>query len=142
MKNWRGNEYVIQTPNGPIHIFPFGLFIRDFLLQQEEAYPSQIWQEYRKIKEHFTSTGKERILPKRQGSYQTVRNYIYWLESLGLIEKTKKVEMKKEKMKRKERGSGLRPQKSSIYYRYYRITEKGKKEKEMWKNPKKALYGR
>lgn len=53
------------------------LFIRDYLLGVKEAYPYQIYQEYKKIR---------KITP------QTFYTYIWVLEKLGLIIRTGKTE--------------------------------------------------
>jgi len=142
-KGWRKREFVVRDNEGEIHIFPVGLFIKDLLLRYGEVFPNQVWTEMRELRKKYTLTGEPRVAPKRGwGSYQNIKNYFYWLERLGLIERTKKVEVSEIKADRKERGSGLRPRGRPVYYQYYRLTEKGRREKEAWLNPRKALYGK
>ena len=112
-----------------------GSFIKRFLLKHGEGYPYQVYQELKKIKLE---------LGLNPGSYQNIRNYFYWLERLGLIERTRRVEVEQMKISGEtdRRGRGLRPRGRPVYYQYYRLTEKGRREKEAWMNPRKALYER
>jgi len=140
---WRKNEYIARDREGHIHIFPLGLFIKDIFLRYGEVYPNQAWTKLRELRNQFTLTGGPRSSPVRGwGSYQNIKNYFYWLERLGLIERSRRVEVSQTKAHRKERGSGLRPGGRPIYYQHYRLTEKGRREEDVWRNPRRALYGR
>ena len=142
---WRKREYVVRDEEGEIHVFPLGLFIKDMFLRYGEVYPNQVWTKLRELRKKFTLTGEKRRFSERGwGSYQNVRNYFYWLERLGLIERTRKVAVSEAKIRGEveKRGSGLRPRGEEVYYRYYRLTSRGRREKNAWINPRKALYGR
>ena len=143
-KGWRKKEFIVRDDEGEIHIFPVGLFIKDLFLRYGEVYPNQAWRKMRKLRRDFTLTGEPRAFPKRGwGSYQNIKNYFYWLERLGLIERTRRVEVEQMKVSGEadRRGRGLRPRGRPVYHQYYRLTEKGKREREAWMNPRRALYG-
>jgi hypothetical protein len=58
-------------------VFPTGLFIRDYLVEQRAAYPQQMWRALKSVRAE-----REVIC----GTYQSFRvNYIYVLKKLGLI---------------------------------------------------------
>jgi len=142
-KGWRKREFKVTDEEGEIHVFPTGLFIKDMLLRYGEVYPNQVWTKLRELRKNFTLTGEPRAFPKRGwGSYQNIKNYFYWLERLGLIERTRKVEVREMKISGEvdRRGPGLRPRGRPVYHQYYRLTPKGVTEKEAWINPVKALY--
>ena len=110
-----------------------GSFIKEFLLKHGAGYPYQVYKELKRIKLE---------LGLKPGSYQNIKNYFYWIEKLGLIKKTRKVEVRQMKISGEvdRRGRGLRPKGRPVYHQYYRLTGKGKREKEAWINPRKALY--
>lgn len=94
------------------------LFIRDFLLEQGEAYPYQVYKALR-------ARLKEEGYPKRRGSYQSIRNYFYWLKELGLIEVSRTAPA----------GRAILKDKS-----YYKIITSKADDLALWKNPREALY--
>ena len=98
-----------------------GVFIREYLIRNEEANPYEVFKELRK-------TVLELRYPNRRPTYQSVRNYFYWLEKLGLIEFSRE---------------GPPPKPNLIPKRYYKLTEKGRKTPANaleWSNPRRALY--
>ena len=99
-----------------------GVFIYNYLLEHEEAYVSQI---YRAFKEEKKSLTGWRNRPLKTGSYQSFRNYIWWLHKLGLIE-----------FSREETSTNpvLQPK------RYYKLTGKGRKNQYLFFNPRRELY--
>ena len=96
-----------------------GLFIREHLLECGTDYPFRM---YRLLKERKKEAGL------KVGKYQNFRNYVYWLSQLGLIEFVR------------EEPSKKRAHMTPFNRRYYRLTAKGKREKEAWRNPRKYLY--
>jgi len=94
------------------------LFIRDFLLEQGETYPYQI---YKALKARL----KEEGYAKRKTSYQSIRNYFYWLKELGLIEVSRTAPGKKAILKDRS---------------YYKIITSKADNLALWKNPREALY--
>jgi len=94
------------------------LFIRDFLLEQGEAYPYQIYKALR-------ARLKEEGYPKRRGSYQSIRNYFYWLKELGLIEVSRTAPADRAILKDRS---------------YYRIVTSKANDLALWKSPRGALY--
>lgn len=101
-----------------------GLFIREYLLTHGEASPYDV---YKELKTLLIEAG----LPKRGmkwGSYQSVRNYFWWLEKLGLITPVREEPASKPFLHKKI---------------YYKLTRKGMElppESIEWSNPRRAAY--
>lgn len=92
------------------------MWIRDHLTSVGEDYVYGMWKRFRKEKEG---------LGYRAGSYQNFRRYIYMLQRLGLVQKTRTVKSKEDWMKDKN---------------YYAVIA-GKENHEGWENPQRVLYG-
>lgn len=93
-------------------------WIKNHLLEVGEDYPYNMWRELRNLKLEMG------VIKKGIGSYQNFRNYIYWLEKLGLI-----------KFVREEEGDKTFLAKR----RYYAVVE-DQLDNPAWSNPNRALY--
>lgn len=95
-------------------IYPTGLFIRDYLKEHGVGYPQEMW---RKLKIARTTQGVN------TGSYGSfLRNYIWVLKKLGLIEEVRRETIRREWYPR----------------RYYRIVP-GRENDPRWEHPQIAL---
>lgn len=103
------------------HPIVLGLFIRSYLLERGEAYPYEVYRAYREALKELGS--------RRRASYQSVRNYFWWLASLGLIAPSRTEPSSNPALKEPRR--------------YYRLTSKGLATPPTaleWVNPRRALY--
>lgn len=97
-----------------------GGFIRSYLEEHGEATITQL---YRALRE------EKRRLEVKVGGYANLRNYIYWLSRLGLVELSR------------EEPSGNPHLKQPR--RYYRLTKRGRELPAYaaeWANPRRRLY--
>ena len=94
-----------------------GLFIHRHLLEVGEDYPFNM---YRLLKQRKTAMGQ------KAGKYQNLRNYMYWLRRLGLIEYVRSEPSSNPHLKHPRR--------------YYRLTRKGRERRELFNNPRRHLY--
>jgi len=108
---------VVEVPRRglPAFIISTGVWIRDHLLEVGEDYPAGMYRKFKRAKEEKGVSC---------GSYQSFRQYIWWLEKLGFI-----------KFVRRE------PSKNPILEdrRYYRVV-KGREDDPGWRNPRRYLY--
>jgi len=105
------------------YIYPTGLFIRDYLKEHKAAYVYEIWDALRKARLSagvVDAEGRPRVC-----TYDNfMRNYIYTLKKIGLIELVKKEPSKKAGTK--------------LPRWYYRIVP-GRENDTRWNHPQTAL---
>lgn len=103
-------------------LFSTGILIYNYLLEHGDAYILEIYRAFKKEKGKWISW---RDQPLKVGSYQNFRNYIFWLQRLGLIE-----------FIRKEPSStpDLQPR------RYYKLSSQGREKRGLFFDPRRKLY--
>jgi hypothetical protein len=104
-----------------------GLFTKQYFEKHGEACAADI---YRALSEEIERLNQERIgigeNPLRRPNYSSFSRYLHWFLILGLIERTDKRE-------------------PAVYdflqnRVFYRLTEKGKAEEEVWQDPVRAAH--
>jgi hypothetical protein len=114
----------------PVWVVPTSLFIRDRLAQVGEDYPYGMWRALKEARERFFREkggrgGRARWRKDAfAGSYQNFRNYIYWLEKLGLIRFVREAP----------------PPRRGLEARRFYALVKGREKDEGWRNPRRSLY--
>lgn len=122
-RGWRSRPVTVETDMGVVPVYPLGLFIKHQITVDGEACPYDIYRRVREIGKQYEGL---RII--RYG-YQNIRNYFYWLKSLGYIT------FKRSELTRIEERKVTLAEK-----RYYELTAKGRREEEGWFNPRRTLY--
>ena len=104
-----------------------GIFVKKSLEQHRETCAADI---YRAMSEEIERINKERIeigeKPFRRPNYSSFSRYFHWFLILGLIERTGKLQASAYPFLEKRV--------------FYRLTDKGKAEKEAWQDPIRAAH--
>lgn len=108
---------VIRVPRRglPAFVVSTGVWIRDHLLEVGEDYPLRMYKLLKREK---------KLRGVKCGSYQSFRQYVWWLRRLELIEFVRS-----------------EPSENPVLEgrRYYRVVE-GKEDDPAWRNPRRSLY--
>ena len=126
-------ELTIEPRRGGFQkLVSVGKFVRDYLLEHDEATMTGIHNAYKdEVYTRYEAAGKK-ILKKNLMTYNSFAVYFAKLRRLGWVERTKHRERSKPQEWYEEWPELI----------YYKITDKGREAKDSdWSNPVYALYG-